>query len=246
MPSPLVSAFRAVATIAAGSVWPHSAAGTFQEVQDWFGAPFTAKITDKAQFGERWYYAFTEQIALNNISDVDDVVPDPLYEDHFNPRVGVLPPSDPGILDTNFGGPYLTEVNNRELQIGDLVRVWYKCDTTEGPLYECSSGTGAGGPRTGLQILITPPSIPTGVVGQIYHQKIMATLLQGADLTVGVTLITGGPAGTGTVLTAQQGVLQAPPKVGTSADGNLFTRSNAKPAAGDLGTEQGQMWFKES
>ena len=112
-------------------------AGTFQEQPDFWDAGFVVKITAASQVGQRWYYAFTEQVPQPQISNAADATAQALYEDHPNARTGVVPGD--GI------GPYLTEINNRQLSVGDLVRVRHKTETPAGTVFEAEAGGGSGG-----------------------------------------------------------------------------------------------------
>jgi len=110
-------------------------AGLFQSSPDFWDAGFVARITAAQQVGQRWYYAFVEQWPQPQISASGDATAAPLYEDHPNARTGVIPGD--GI------GPYLTEINNRQLNVGDLVHCRHKTETPIGTVFEAEVGGAA-------------------------------------------------------------------------------------------------------
>src|SRR6185437_4701165 len=107
-------------------------AGTFQEVPTWWDLHFPVKITGKVLFGSRWYYAFTEQVPLNQISDASDSTAATLYQDHPNARLGFTP-------DVSTTGPYLVEINNREIPVGAYAQAKHKTETPLGTVFECEA-----------------------------------------------------------------------------------------------------------
>jgi len=113
-------------------------AGIFADQPDFRDTDFVAHITATLQYGQRWYYAATEQEAQPAISASGDTSPALLYNDHPTPRVMVLP--------STAGGPFLTEINNRQLNTGDLVRVRHKTETPAGTVFECEAGGEAAEP----------------------------------------------------------------------------------------------------
>jgi hypothetical protein len=111
---------------------------TYLDHPTWNEWDYVAKITAASQIGHRWWYAATEQIILAQVSQTTDTTAAPLYQDHPYARTFVLPGGAGSLL--------LTEINNRQLVVGDLVRVRYKSDTPQGTVYEAeAAGSASGG-----------------------------------------------------------------------------------------------------
>jgi len=145
-------------------------AGIFQEQPTWFETDFVVKITATAVYGARTYYAAIEQVPQGLISSSGDTTPAPLYQDHPNARLFVLP--------TTTGGPFLTEINNRQLNVNDLVRVRHKTETPLGTVFEAEVGSGAPGLVWVAVTSGTPQTVTPAAVGSspitAYPAKISA------------------------------------------------------------------------
>jgi len=104
---------------------------TFLEHPTWNEWDFVVKINSASQIGTRWWYTATEQVILPAVSQNTDTTPAPLYQDHPYGRTFVLP--------GGAGSLFLTEINNRQLAAGDLVRCRYKSASPTGTVYEAEA-----------------------------------------------------------------------------------------------------------
>jgi len=137
------------------------------------------KITAAGLVGHRWYYAFIEQVPQPQISYSGDTAPAPLYEDHPNARTGVVPGD--GI------GPYLTEINNRQLNVGDFVQVRHKTETPIGTVFECEATTPASG-------VIVPQWVSTVFTGRTVIALAGSRTFTDGVLTSGSATLTSATA----------------------------------------------------